>query len=324
MVGTADQLLGAAAGVLLESGVAAQVGAVRVLVENQVGDRVDQAAQQGALANQRFLDLLLLGDVLGDADDADQPALAIEERHLARQNPARFTSGTRLVFDLVEDGLAALDDLLLVLVETTSHFGRIEIEIGLADDLLPVGRAHVSGVRIIDPREAHVPVFEVNQVRDVVHQGMEHVAFPGQLGLDPLPLGNVDDEAFQDWRIVFARGDGPALLPDPFLFAGPGLNAIGTLEGLPGSHRLLNLVPDTLPITRVNQLGVGNVIIADQIAGRVAGQRESTVAHEFHCPVRFVAAPVGHAGQIAHQRCQGALHAGHLSGGFAARGRRGR
>ena len=160
---------------------------------------------------------------------------------------------------------------------------------------------------VVDAGEARVAVLEVNQVGDVVHQGMEHVALVGQLGLGALPLGNVDYEAFQDRRIVVAGWNVSALLPNPFFRPGRRMDAIGDLEGPVGCHGSLNVVPDALPVVRMDQLGVGNVIIANQVAGGIAGQLEGAVADELHRPFRVVAAPVGHAGQVAHQGSEGSL-----------------
>lgn len=106
--------------------------------------------------------------------------------------------------------------------------------------------------------------------------------------------------------IPFFRKNAATLFPDPFLDASGRDDAIGNLEWLARLQRLLHIVPDHLPIIGMNDLGIRNSRRACQFLGGVAGEGQRALADEVHRPILVVAAAIGHAGEIAHEREQGA------------------
>ena len=134
---------------------------------------------------QRFGRPLLLRDVAGDAERADDPAFLVVQRQLGRGDPGFAPVGPGLSFFLVDQRLARLHHLLLVRPGLLHVFLGEEIGIARADGLGGVAEPETGGQGPVDPDEAALGIFEVDVVREVVHQGVQQVPFllQGRLGL---------------------------------------------------------------------------------------------------------------------------------------------
>ena len=64
-------------------------------------------------------------DILGNAEGANDIALLIEVGHFTGQHPSHLAGAEGLLFHFVDDGLASLDDALLVIV---SRLGMVWIK----------------------------------------------------------------------------------------------------------------------------------------------------------------------------------------------------
>src|SRR6185437_10220500 len=85
------------------------------------------------------LGLLECGDVLRNAEGADDTAILIAPRNLGRDAPGDFAVRLRRAFDFADDGLTGLDDLLFVLLCGAGALFGEGVEIGFADEPLAKG-----------------------------------------------------------------------------------------------------------------------------------------------------------------------------------------
>jgi hypothetical protein len=92
--------------------------------------------QQFLFVSEFALGLLDGGDVLGEAEGADDLAALVAQRHLAGEDPHDFALLPDFAFDFADDGFTGADDFLLVLEGRPGVFLGVEIEIGFADQFL--------------------------------------------------------------------------------------------------------------------------------------------------------------------------------------------
>ena len=116
----------------------------------------------------RFLDL---GDVLADAEGADDGALFVAERHFAGEHPGDVAVGPRFLFEFADDGDAGVDDGFLVLPRRLRVGVIEEIEIGLADEFVGAGKSMVFEHGGADGDEARIAVLEIDVVGNVFQEG---------------------------------------------------------------------------------------------------------------------------------------------------------
>src|SRR6185369_12934060 len=128
-----------------------------------------------------------------------------------------------------------------------------------------------------------------------------------QFGFHPLPLGDVGDEPFQGKYLAVWTKDAPPPLPDPFFYPDSSADAVHELERPFFSQIGLDVVPDELPVIRMDQLRVTGLLVPHQTGLLVTGQFDATFADEFHGPVLVVATAVRHAGEVGHECREGAL-----------------
>ena len=84
--------------------------------------------------------------------------------------------GPRLFFLDADHGTGGPYDLLLVVEGLLGMLFCKYIEVGLADQFAGVGKTHLFCHRPAHPEETAFEVFEINGVRNVVHEGVEQVA----------------------------------------------------------------------------------------------------------------------------------------------------
>ena len=101
-----------------------------------------------------------------------------QQRHLGGHDPGRVPVGPRLLLLLVDHGLAGAEDLLLVRQRLPGMLLGEEVPVALADGLASVGQSEKGGHRPVDADEPALGVLEVDVVGEVVHQGVQQVAFP--------------------------------------------------------------------------------------------------------------------------------------------------
>ena len=127
------------------------------------------------------------GDVAGDAEGADDPALRIAQRHLGRRDPGVRAIRPGLPLLQVNHRLAGLHDALFILERLQGVLVGEQIEIGLphhGGDRPAIA----AGFGRADRDEARLAVLEIDVVRQALHQRAEEKMFlyqdlPVRLGL---------------------------------------------------------------------------------------------------------------------------------------------
>jgi hypothetical protein len=131
----------------------------------QVGERVVQA-----MALELLGDALVLGDVAGDPEGADDVPVRIAQRHLGGRHPAHAAVGEGLLLVHVHERHARAQDVLLVAIGLLGVLGGEEVEVGLAQRLDRVGQPQPARHVTADAGEAAAGVLEVDVVGDGVEQ----------------------------------------------------------------------------------------------------------------------------------------------------------
>ena len=103
---------------------------------------------------------LCFRDVARDAEGADDRAVAIAERHFGRRDPRLMTIGPDLVFFMVDQRLAGLDDSLFVRLRVVRFFFRKKVTIRLAERFVGAIKLQQVRERLIDSQEASAAVLK--------------------------------------------------------------------------------------------------------------------------------------------------------------------
>ena len=160
-----------------EAGLPAREPPLGVEHHDGVAGRVVQRPVPHFAGPHRLFRPPLLGDVAGDAERADNLAVGGVQRHFRRQGPRDVTVGPRFLLFLVDHRPARANDLLLV----GQGLGRVlaaeEVRVRFAHGLGRIRDAEQPRQCPVDADEATGFVLEVNAVREIVHQGMQQVAF---------------------------------------------------------------------------------------------------------------------------------------------------
>ena len=135
------------------------------------------AASAASLAARRAsASRILHGDVLRNAECAHNMARVVQQWQLGRGAPGRIAVGPGFLLHLGDDALPGAEDFLFV----GQGFQRVlvgeEIEVRLVDGVVGVGQVDITGHGLVNADEAALRVFEVDVVRQVVHQRVEQVA----------------------------------------------------------------------------------------------------------------------------------------------------
>jgi len=156
--------------------------------EHQVARRLHERAVFRFGLPQRLLGALAVGDVPGDAERADGLASVVVQRRLGGRNPGVGTIGPGLPFFLGHRPPRP-NDQLLILVGLPRMLRRKEVSVCLAHRLSRVTQTEQLREGFVDSDEAAVAIFEVDMVRDVIHEGLHQRPLLGQRLLRPLALG---------------------------------------------------------------------------------------------------------------------------------------
>ena len=120
------------------------------------------------------------GDIVADADDTGNVAVAVEQRNLGGEQPDAMPGlGDRLLF-MINQRLLGGNHVLFVLVVAGGELARKEIKVGFADQFAGRVQAHSASHRRIGNNEAAQRVFDIHQVRDVIDQSAQDLAFLGK------------------------------------------------------------------------------------------------------------------------------------------------
>ena len=155
-----------------------------LLEEEAVGEAGERIVEGDEL--DLVLSALALGDVAGDADEADESPPSSGQRHLRGREPFLLAVAIDQVFLDVELWAAGLENLEVVLAELSRHLGiGLHVVVGEADEVLAAGKAEVGGNRLVGHQEAAVGVLGEEIVGDLVDHRDEKRALgaPGRLGL---------------------------------------------------------------------------------------------------------------------------------------------
>ena len=106
------------------------------------GKGVEDAPLELRALAQRYLGLFDFGDVEGGAHQAGDGPVSVAQRHFVNQQNPRLAAGDLLPDFLIHDRDAFQNPFLLE-AQALGDFRRIEIRVGLADQFLRRGRAHV-------------------------------------------------------------------------------------------------------------------------------------------------------------------------------------
>ena len=154
--------------------------------EHGIVDAVEEETVALLAFRQGFFRTLALGDVARNAEGPDDGAALVAQGHLRGQYPGVGPFGPGFPFFLVDDGLAGLNDLLLVFECFARVFFREEIKIGLADRIRCAPEIEEPGMRPAHVQEAAFPVLEIDLVRQVffqrIHQAYALLGVVGDRG----------------------------------------------------------------------------------------------------------------------------------------------
>jgi len=134
---------------------------------------------------QRLLGALALGDVARHAHDADDRARGVAPRRLAHREPAQLAAGRTEGLDLIDQGRAAGEDLLLVALARLGLLGREEIRRAATERLVLAATAQQPQVRRVVVEEAAAAVLHEDHIR-------QHV-------------GDILQQRIADFESIFAR-----------------------------------------------------------------------------------------------------------------------
>ena len=207
--------------------------------------RLEPRALESLIAceGEIVLGVLERSDVARDADDAREVTGAIARGNFGDGGPDARAVQRRLLLDLVHHRLAGDDDAVLVLLELARTFERMEIVVGLADDIVRVLQADALGQRFVAKDETRVGVFEVDAVGHIVHQRPQQVTLEVEFLLQLLVFGDVPEHPLD--ADGFAFGVSQCGLDEPHVEVA----AIGigmSLECLivdPAAHHALIVAP---------------------------------------------------------------------------------
>ena len=128
-----------------------------------------------------------------------------------------------------------------------------------------------------------------------------------QLRFSEHPFGDVGHHAFESFHFAVVGIDGDSLFPDPFLLAGCCADTVFHLEMPTFGNCRLHMVPNQLPVIRVDDVCIGDFFVPDKSLLLVACQQNAPFADELHRPICIVVAAVGHARQIRQERGKTAI-----------------
>src|SRR5437763_330258 len=132
-----------------------------------------------------------MSNVVADSHEANDLAVLAPEGHLRGQNVAKIALRIHACLFAVRLGFPPADHSLLIFEECSGELTRIEIEIGLSDQLLRTLRAHLPRNGQIGQQEPAVRVLHVHVVRDVIDQGAQDLSFRGKCFLRAHSLLNL-------------------------------------------------------------------------------------------------------------------------------------
>jgi len=84
--------------------------------------------------------------------------------------------------DFVNQGLASLDDLLLILIILLCLVRRIKVKVCLADGFFRIFHPQAYGNRFVKLEEPGLGVLEINPIRDVIQQRLQQDRCGGVFG----------------------------------------------------------------------------------------------------------------------------------------------
>ncbi len=123
---------------------------------------------------------LLCGDVLRDAEGADDLPRVVVQRQFRAGDPSGTSVRPGFLLFLVEDALPAAHDFLLVGQGLEGMFVGEEVDVGLADGVARILQSEEARHGLIDAQEAAAGILEIDVVRQVIHERVQQVAFPLQ------------------------------------------------------------------------------------------------------------------------------------------------
>ena len=161
--------------------------------------------------------LPLLGDVAGDADEADDPAVGVPERQLRGREPAHAAVGAHHVLLHVDKRLALPEHRQLVAHELLRQSRRMQVAVGAPDQAGGVGITIILRYRGIGEHETAPRVLDEQMVRHPV----DHRQQPAPLLARPVLLRRqLDDAALQALVGLLQRLDRISFLRCPRAFHG--------------------------------------------------------------------------------------------------------
>ena len=139
--------------------------------------------QDFTLTHTPYVGQLALRNVAGNAGKAEHFISIVAQRHFSRQQPALSARRVDHMFLVIDQRLPRSDDLLLVREKLFSEFGRMELEIRLANQVGGSREADLHSGRIVRDDEAACRVLDPDIVGKPVNQRLQRNDFVDRLSL---------------------------------------------------------------------------------------------------------------------------------------------
>lgn len=136
-----------------------------------------------------------VGDILGNAEGADDDAGVIAERDFGGEHPFSAAVLEDFQFGLGEDRVAGADDVLFVIEGGLGVIVGEEIEIRQADGLVGMIEAEFRGQGAGAFKEAGADVLKKDTVGEGIEHGAEQIAFISEGMFDAFAFGDVPEDA---------------------------------------------------------------------------------------------------------------------------------
>ena len=137
------------------------------------------------------------GNVLGNAESADDFTVVVIKRHFAGQRPGDVSIRPRFLLALADHRLAGADDFLFVVEGLLCMLLPMEVKVAFANGLVRAAQVEGRSQGRAATAEARFAVLEIDRVRRGNHQRLQHVPFAGQQCLCPPALGDVQQDALR-------------------------------------------------------------------------------------------------------------------------------
>ena len=141
---------------------------------------------------QRLLGSYKFRDITGDAEGPDDLAYPVDQRHFGGQDPGLSSFRRRLLLDIAQNRVPAIENLLLIPQGLVSMVLPEEIMIALPNNVLRTPETVPLRHRSVHQRELRFPILEIDIEGNIIDEQTHEVALFQKLLLRQLARGDVD------------------------------------------------------------------------------------------------------------------------------------